>query len=233
MGLHWTVTFRPLPQPLVGLSCLVSAFRVDLPAQLLILHVELPSCLSPAHPSATSSRSAQNLMYDFMRSAFIPTSATLSASQQNSSSSCTASSIICQVGGVGLRYAPMRRVAKILWSCVCLRILPDSIRCLALQVAAQRWRWGMTYSGQHRWPPAACAPRPRAACLCQQTLSTARQLARTTWTCSVESLCCKCPYSMQAKSVWRPSSREMSTLEKLSPGMRPRFLSQKMAQKLQ
>ena len=37
---------------------------------------------------------------------------------------------------------------------------------------------------------------------------------------------------MQAKSVCRPSSREMSTLEKLRPGIRPRFLSQKMAQKL-
>ena len=32
----------------------------------------------------------------------------------------------------------------------------------------------------------------------------------------------------QAKSVWRPSSREMSSLEKVKPGMRPRFLSQKM-----
>lgn len=35
----------------------------------------------------------------------------------------------------------------------------------------------------------------------------------------------------QAKSVWRPSSREMSSLEKVSPGMRPRFLSQKMEAK--
>ena len=35
----------------------------------------------------------------------------------------------------------------------------------------------------------------------------------------------------QAKSVWRPSSREMSSLEKVSPGIFPRFLSQKMAQK--
>ena len=39
-------------------------------------------------------------------------------------------------------------------------------------------------------------------------------------------------YSMHAKSVCSPSSREMSTLLKLRPGMRPRFLSQKMAQKL-
>jgi hypothetical protein len=28
--------------------------------------------------------------------------------------------------------------------------------------------------------------------------------------------------------VWRPSSREMSSLEKVRPGMRPRFLSQKI-----
>ena len=33
----------------------------------------------------------------------------------------------------------------------------------------------------------------------------------------------------QAKSVWSPSSLEMSSLEKVSPGMRPRFFSQKMA----
>lgn len=39
-------------------------------------------------------------------------------------------------------------------------------------------------------------------------------------------------YMWQAKSVCRPSSREMSSLEKVRPGMRPRFLSQKMAQKL-
>ena len=32
----------------------------------------------------------------------------------------------------------------------------------------------------------------------------------------------------QAKSVWRPSSLEMSSLENVNPGMRPRFLSQKM-----
>ena len=38
-------------------------------------------------------------------------------------------------------------------------------------------------------------------------------------------------YSRQAKSVWRPSSREMSSLLKVSPGMSWRFLSQKMAQK--
>ena len=28
--------------------------------------------------------------------------------------------------------------------------------------------------------------------------------------------------------MWRPSSREMSSLENVNPGMRPRFLSQKM-----
>ena len=38
-------------------------------------------------------------------------------------------------------------------------------------------------------------------------------------------------YSRQAKSQWRPSSREMSSLEKVRPCMRPRFLSQKMLQK--
>eukprot|EP01137_Pigoraptor_chileana_P010999 Opistho-2@61229 len=32
-----------------------------------------------------------------------------------------------------------------------------------------------------------------------------------------------------AKSQWRPSSRLMSSLEKVRPGMSPRFLSQKMA----
>lgn len=39
-------------------------------------------------------------------------------------------------------------------------------------------------------------------------------------------------YSRQAKSQCRPSSREISSLEKVRPGIRPRFLSQKMAQKL-
>ena len=28
--------------------------------------------------------------------------------------------------------------------------------------------------------------------------------------------------------MWRPSSREMSSFEKVNPGMRPRFFSQKM-----
>ena len=35
----------------------------------------------------------------------------------------------------------------------------------------------------------------------------------------------------QAKSQWRPSSREMSSFENVRPGMSPRFLSQKMAAK--
>ncbi len=39
-------------------------------------------------------------------------------------------------------------------------------------------------------------------------------------------------YRRQAKSQWRPSSREMSSLEKVRPCMRPRFLSQKTLQKL-
>ena len=38
-------------------------------------------------------------------------------------------------------------------------------------------------------------------------------------------------YSRHAKSQCRPSSREMSSLEKVSPCIRPRFLSQKMEQK--
>src|SRR5271156_4084602 len=37
--------------------------------------------------------------------------------------------------------------------------------------------------------------------------------------------------SRQAKSVCMPSSREISSLEKVRPGMRPRFLSQKMEAK--
>mmetsp|Transcript_34634 Transcript_34634/g.81771 ORF Transcript_34634/g.81771 Transcript_34634/m.81771 type:complete len:224 (-) Transcript_34634:367-1038(-) len=37
-------------------------------------------------------------------------------------------------------------------------------------------------------------------------------------------------YSRHAKSQCMPSSREISSFEKVSPGMRPRFLSQKIAQ---
>ena len=37
--------------------------------------------------------------------------------------------------------------------------------------------------------------------------------------------------SRQAKSQCSPSSLEMSSLEKVRPGMRPRFFSQKTAQK--
>lgn len=39
-------------------------------------------------------------------------------------------------------------------------------------------------------------------------------------------------YSRQPKSVCKPSSLLMSSLLKVSPGIRPRFLSQKMEQKL-
>ena len=39
-------------------------------------------------------------------------------------------------------------------------------------------------------------------------------------------------YNMHAKSQCMPSSRLMSSLEKLRPGIKPRFLSQKMEQKL-
>ena len=38
-------------------------------------------------------------------------------------------------------------------------------------------------------------------------------------------------YSRHAKSQCSPSSRLISSLLKLSPGIKPRFLSQKMAQK--
>ena len=38
-----------------------------------------------------------------------------------------------------------------------------------------------------------------------------------------------CLNMRQAKSVCSPSSRLMSSLEKVRPGMRPRFFSQKMA----
>ena len=37
---------------------------------------------------------------------------------------------------------------------------------------------------------------------------------------------------MQAKSQCKPSSREMSSFEKLNPGIKPRFFNQKMEQKL-
>ena len=37
-------------------------------------------------------------------------------------------------------------------------------------------------------------------------------------------------YVAQAKSQCSPSSREINSLEKVSPGIKPRFLSQKMAQ---
>jgi hypothetical protein len=43
---------------------------------------------------------------------------------------------------------------------------------------------------------------------------------------SVGSLLLSMEYSRQAKSVCSPSSRLMSSLENVSPGMRPRFLSQ-------
>jgi hypothetical protein len=39
-------------------------------------------------------------------------------------------------------------------------------------------------------------------------------------------------YSRQAKSVCIPSSLEISSLEKVRPGMSPLFLSQKIEQKL-
>ena len=41
---------------------------------------------------------------------------------------------------------------------------------------------------------------------------------------------CSMLKSRHAKSQCMPSSREMSSFENVSPGIRPRFLSQKMAQ---
>ena len=38
-------------------------------------------------------------------------------------------------------------------------------------------------------------------------------------------------YNKHAKSVCKPSSRAMSSLEKVRPGIKRRFFSQKMAQK--
>ena len=57
--------------------------------------------------------------------------------------------------------------------------------------------------------------------------------ASPTMACTVSSESCdsSIEYSRHAKSQCIPSSREMSSFEKVSPGMRPRFLSQKMAQK--
>eukprot|EP00882_Tetradesmus_deserticola_P015003 GHRQ01015970.1.p2 GENE.GHRQ01015970.1~~GHRQ01015970.1.p2 ORF type:complete len:178 (+),score=25.20 GHRQ01015970.1:474-1007(+) len=55
----------------------------------------------------------------------------------------------------------------------------------------------------------------------------------TSWCTSASpSLCARRLYSSTAKSVCRPSSLLMSSLLKVSPGMSPRFLSQKIAQKL-
>merc|ERR1711971_507439 len=48
---------------------------------------------------------------------------------------------------------------------------------------------------------------------------------------SFVNLFCKCLYRRQAKSVCMPSSLEISSFEKQRPGMIPRFLSQKIAQK--
>jgi len=49
---------------------------------------------------------------------------------------------------------------------------------------------------------------------------------------SFVSLLFKCLYRRHAKSVCIPSSREINSFEKVRPGMRPRFFSQKIAQKL-
>jgi len=47
---------------------------------------------------------------------------------------------------------------------------------------------------------------------------------------SLDILLFKCLYKRQAKSVCIPSSLEINSLEKVSPGMRPLFFIQKIAQ---
>lgn len=47
---------------------------------------------------------------------------------------------------------------------------------------------------------------------------------------STESLFFKCLYIKQAKSVCRPSSREINSLENVSPGIKLRFFIQKIEQ---
>ena len=49
---------------------------------------------------------------------------------------------------------------------------------------------------------------------------------------SFEILLFRCLYRRQAKSVCIPSSLLISSFEKVSPGIRPRFFIQKIAQKL-
>ena len=71
---------------------------------------------------------------------------------------------------------------------------------------------------------AAFRPPRRPPCMGRGVIERADARAGVLGACAHE-------YSRQAKSQWRPSSREMSSLEKVRPCMRPRFLSQKMLQK--
>mmetsp|Transcript_26167 Transcript_26167/g.66464 ORF Transcript_26167/g.66464 Transcript_26167/m.66464 type:complete len:213 (-) Transcript_26167:457-1095(-) len=61
-----------------------------------------------------------------------------------------------------------------------------------------------------------------------RSMSTASRTSA--WTVACGSGRSSIEYNRQAKSQCRPSSRLMSSFEKVRPGMRPRFLSQKMAQ---
>ena len=69
---------------------------------------------------------------------------------------------------------------------------------------------------------------------CQETPQmNCRSTSTAPWiiscTASSGNRCCNMLYNKHAKSAWRPSSREMSSFEKVSPGIKPRFFSQKMA----
>lgn len=50
------------------------------------------------------------------------------------------------------------------------------------------------------------------------------------WILSLVNLFSSKVYKWQAKSVWSPSSREMSSFENVSPGINDLFFNQKMAQ---
>ncbi|KAH3680048.1 hypothetical protein WICPIJ_008429 [Wickerhamomyces pijperi] len=50
-------------------------------------------------------------------------------------------------------------------------------------------------------------------------------------TMSADGLFFKWANNKQAKSVWRPSSRQINSLEKVKPGIKPLFFNQKMEAK--
>ena len=65
----------------------------------------------------------------------------------------------------------------------------------------------------------------------RNSCSMATASVMTSCTACFEGRLLRCEKRRQAKSVCMPSSREMSSLEKVRPAMRPRFLSQKMEAK--